>query len=155
MGGVVGVVVRTPDGQQYPMIWGTNALRNIKMRGWLTLDPLFWNWAETFSRWESENCSTLAPVEYGLVVVDHVTRKIISRQNFTSLEEIAGEKADLTPFILDHQTETSAQQWVTLMAELEGCGFVLNGADRADWEQWLTFQRTTAIEAGRPLTAGS
>lgn len=151
MGGVVGVVVRTPDGKQYPMTWGTNALRNIKMRGWLTLDPSFWNWAETFSRWEGENHSTLAPKEYGLVVVDHISKQIISRQTFTSFEELAGERIDLSPFVLDQQIDISAQQWEALIGKLEELGFVLNQDDRTDWSRWISFQQNTLVNSQEGL----
>lgn len=84
MGGAVAVTVRMPDHQEFRMHWGTGAIEGIiQAPGFLTLDPQFWDWPECFERWRSsERAYELSPIDYGLVVVDFVTKRIISVQDY-------------------------------------------------------------------------
>lgn len=85
MGGVVAVTVRFSEDEQYRMTWGTSGLGLFRASGFVQQDAA--HLAECRKRWaKPELAGMLAPDDYGLVVVDFVTKRIISFQNFTSLD---------------------------------------------------------------------
>ncbi|MGO0788349.1 hypothetical protein ACTOWA_00605 [Herbaspirillum seropedicae] len=159
MGGMVTVMVRTEDRRQYSMGWGTTALRNITMKGWLTMDPDFCDWQEAFARWSgAELKAPFSPDGYGLVVVDHVSKFILSRQNHTDLGLVnspEGIPADLGSFQLDQKPQATSQEWSEIFVRLQELGFEFGDEDRRMWQRWQSRRRADEAYArlGLPYEA--
>jgi hypothetical protein len=87
MGGAVAVTVRFSEKEQYRMEWGTRGINLFKHPGFLMQDPEHLDACR--GRWvDPELAGSLSPSDYGLVVVDFVTKRIISFQNFTSVDTV-------------------------------------------------------------------
>jgi hypothetical protein len=87
MGGAVAVTVRFSEKEQYRMDWGTRGINLFKHPGFLMQDPEHLDACR--ARWVNpEFAGSLSPSGYGLVVVDLVTKRIISFQNFTSVDTV-------------------------------------------------------------------
>lgn len=85
MGGHVAVTVRLSPQEEYRMTWGTNGLYLIRDREFLEQSGEYW--AERLKAWRTNDELTgeLAPFGYGFVLVDFVTRRILSLQGYTSV----------------------------------------------------------------------
>jgi hypothetical protein len=69
------------------MQWSTRGINLFKHPGFLMQDPQHLD--DCRARWvDPELAGSLAPSDYGLVVVDWVTKRIISFQNFTSVDTV-------------------------------------------------------------------
>ncbi|MBK5052945.1 hypothetical protein IQ289_31670 [Burkholderia sp. R-70006] len=80
------VTVRLSPEEQYRMTWGTGGIGMIRNPDFLARRGGFWT--ERLSAWkEPEFHGDLAPVDYGLVVVDFVTQRILSYQHYTALSK--------------------------------------------------------------------
>lgn len=87
MGGAVAVTVRFSEEEQYRMEWGTSGINLFKNPGFIMQDPQHLDACR--ARWANpELAGSLAPSDYGLVLVDFVTKRIISYQNFTSVDSV-------------------------------------------------------------------
>jgi hypothetical protein len=87
MGGAVAVTVRFSADEQYRMEWGTRGINLFKHPGFLMQDAQHLDACR--ARWVNpELAGSLSPSGYGLVVVDFVTKRIISFQNFTSVDTV-------------------------------------------------------------------
>lgn len=87
MGGAVAVTVRFSEEEQYRMEWGTGGINLFKQPGFLMQDPKHLDACR--ARWVNpELAGSLSPSDYGLVVVDFVTKRIISFQNYTSIDSV-------------------------------------------------------------------
>lgn len=87
MGGAVAVTVRFSEEEQYRMEWGTGGINIFKEPGFLMQDPKHLDACR--ARWVNpELAGSLSPSDYGLVVVDFVTKRILSFQNYTSVDSV-------------------------------------------------------------------
>ena len=85
MGGTVQVTVRLSPGEEYRMTWETGWLSLIRHPDFLGQHGTFWHERLAFWRDNAWLKSDLAPAGYGLVVVDFVSRRVVSLQDYTRL----------------------------------------------------------------------
>jgi len=87
MGGSVAVTVRFSADRDFRMLWGTGELETFKGKGFLCRESQYLE--ECKARWsDTDYMGLLAPVGYGLVVVDFVTNRILASQGYTDLQTI-------------------------------------------------------------------
>lgn len=75
MGGSVAVTVRFSADSEFRMLWGTGGLETFKGKGFVCREAKYLE--ECKARWsDADYKGLLAPVGYGLVVVDFVTNRM-------------------------------------------------------------------------------
>jgi len=101
MGGVIGFTVREADGTEHRMQRWTNILPSIfedpefirygsdkqvmdLVKHWYTESAKGSQGNTIISTWEMYNYPYLAPFEYGIVVIDYLTRSIVSCNGYSS-----------------------------------------------------------------------
>lgn len=88
MGGAVSVTIRLSENEIHKMEWYTGGLPILLETEFLDQDPSFLE--EKRIKWSKPALQgVLAPVEYGLVVVDFVSKRIIGCQGYTRLSRRA------------------------------------------------------------------
>jgi hypothetical protein len=111
MGGAVAVTVRFSEEEQYRMTWGTGGLNLFKRPGFLMQDPQFFDACR--ARWvDPELAGSLAPTDYGLVLVDFVTKRIISFQNFTSIDSVHLIHTRIDKEMLDEMSQLATNGFI-------------------------------------------
>lgn len=123
MGGAVAVTVRFSEEEQYRMTWGTRGINLFKRPGFLMQDSQHLDACR--ARWvDPELAGSLAPSDYGLVVVDFVTKRILSFQNFTSVDSVHLIHTRIDKELLDEMSQLATngfiKQVVTWKREEEG-----------------------------------
>jgi hypothetical protein len=87
MGGIVSVTIRRSDGKEYRKQRWTNHMpyyiSNVKM---LREDADHINEYVSYDNYTEKDYG-LAPVEYGIVIVDFVTKQIVTKQQYTAFDK--------------------------------------------------------------------
>lgn len=112
MGGAVAVTVRFSEEEQYRMEWGTGGINLFKQPGFLMQDPKHLDACR--ARWVNpELAGSLSPSDYGLVVVDFVTKRIISFQNYTSVDAVHLIHTRIDKEMLDEMSLLATNGFIT------------------------------------------
>ena len=112
MGGAVAVTVRFSEKDQYRMEWGTGGINLFKEPGFLMQDPKHLDACR--ARWVNpELAGSLSPSDYGLVVVDFVTKRIISFQNYTSIDAVHLIHTRIDKELLDEMSLLATNGFIT------------------------------------------
>lgn len=88
MGGLVAVTIRMSNGDIVKMGRWTNPLSSFLLRPRFLEDTDAY--LEDYIRYDHEEWSLLAPLSYGLIVIDCVTKKVLHSQGYTSMVRIFG-----------------------------------------------------------------